>query len=128
MTLWLIGYSRCEFTLAALEAHGHEVLTCDLLPSDHPRHLQCDVWEVLGDRWDAAILHPMCTYLTVSAAWAFADPDYDRYPGSGYHPAKTMSSLGGGLCRFRIAQPLRSARPSASRTGTKRTCRRSARR
>lgn len=32
-----------------------------------------------------ALLHPMWTYLTVSAAWAFADPDYDRYPGAGYH-------------------------------------------
>lgn len=82
---WLIGYSRCPHTRAALEAQGHEVWTCDLRPSDHPRHLQCDVWEVLGDRWDAAILHPMCTYLTVSCAWAFAEPDYERWPGVGYH-------------------------------------------
>lgn len=93
--LWLIGYSRCPYTRAALEAQGHEVWTCDLLPSDHPRHLQCDVWEVLGDRWGAAILHPMCTNLTVSAAWAFADPDYDRWPGVGYHQRVKPGTLTG---------------------------------
>ena len=38
-------------------------------------HHQCDVWEALENRgpWDFAVLHPMCTYLTVSAAWAFTD-------------------------------------------------------
>ncbi|GJL93076.1 hypothetical protein [Hyphococcus sp.] len=82
---WLIGYSTCPFTRAALEAEGHEVWTCDLRADDHPRHLQCDIWEVAGDRWDAGIFHPTCTYLTCSAAWAFSDPDYDRYPGVGYH-------------------------------------------
>lgn len=96
---WLIGYSRCPHTRAALEAQGHEVWTCDLLPSDHPRHLQCDVWDVLGDRWDAAILHPMCTYLTVSAAWACNDPDFDRYPGVGYHQRVQPETLTGAARR-----------------------------
>jgi hypothetical protein len=27
----------------------------------------------------------MCTYLTTSAAWAYNDPDYDKYPAVGYH-------------------------------------------
>lgn len=96
---WLIGYSRCPHTRTALEAHGHEVWTCDLLPYDHPRHLQCDVWDVLRDRWDAAILHPMCTYLTVAAAWAYKDPDYDRYPGVGYHQSPKASTLTGSARR-----------------------------
>lgn len=74
----LIGYSRCPHTRVAFERHGHEVWTCDLMPADHPRHLACDVWDVLGDRWDMAILHPMCTYLTVSAAWAFGDGPYHQ--------------------------------------------------
>lgn len=82
---WLIGYTTCPHTRAALEAQGHEVWSCDLRADTHPRHLQCDIWDVAGDRWDAAIFHPTCTYLTVSAAWAFSDPDYDRYPGVGYH-------------------------------------------
>lgn len=96
---WLIGYSRCPHTRAALEARGHEVWTCDLLPADHPHHLQCDVWEVLGDTWDAAILHPMCTYLTVSAAWAFNDPDFERYPGVGYHQKVKPETLTGSARR-----------------------------
>lgn len=82
---WLIGYSTCQHTRAALEAAGHEVWTCDLRASDHPHHLQCDIWEVAGDNWDAGIFHPTCTYLTCSAAWAFNDPDFERYPGVGYH-------------------------------------------
>lgn len=74
----LIGYSRCPHTRAAFERHGHDVWTCDLLPSDHPRHLQCDIWDVANDDWDLGIFHPMCTYLTVSAAWAFGDGPYHQ--------------------------------------------------
>lgn len=83
----LIGYSACPLTRAAFERHGHEVWTCDLLPArdDSPRHFQCDVREVVGERWDMALFHPMCTYATVSAAWAYGDPDFERYPGVGYH-------------------------------------------
>lgn len=81
----LIGYSRCPLTRAAFEAGGHEVWTCDLRAQDHPRHLACDVWEVLHDKWDMAVLHPMCTYMVTAAAYAFNEPDFDRYPGVGYH-------------------------------------------
>lgn len=93
----LIGYSCCPLTRAAFEKHGHDVWTCDLLPArDFSRkHHQCDVWEVLGNKWDLAILHPMCTYLTVSAAWAYADPDYDKYPGVGYHQRVKPGTLVG---------------------------------
>ncbi len=73
----LIGYSRCQLTRAAFEAHDHDVWTCDLLPAPG-KHLQCDIWEVAGDRWDMALFHPMCTYLTVSAAWAFGDGPYHQ--------------------------------------------------
>ena len=62
----LIGYSRCPITVTALRARGIEAWTCDLLPADHAWHIQGDVWDVLHDRWSFAILHPMCTYLTVS--------------------------------------------------------------
>lgn len=93
----LIGYSCCPLTLEAFERAGCEAWTCDILPSrGRPdRHLQCDVWDVARDRWDAAIFHPMCTYLTVSAAWAFNDPDYDRYPGIGYHQKVAPGTLVG---------------------------------
>ena len=74
----LIGYSRCPITVTALRARGIEAWTCDLLPADHAWHIQGDVWDVLLDRWSFAILHPMCTYLTVSAAWAFTDGPYHQ--------------------------------------------------
>lgn len=92
---WLVGYSTCALTRAALEAHGHEVWTCDLRADPHPRHLQCDIWEVAEDGWDAGIFHPTCKYLTVAGAWAFADPDYARYPGRGYHQKPQLGTAFG---------------------------------
>lgn len=79
----LIGYSTCNLTREAFEHQGHEVWTCDLLPArggtDPARHLQEDVWDVLvRPGWDFAVLHPMCTYLTTSAAWAFGDGPYHQ--------------------------------------------------
>lgn len=48
---------------------GHEAYSCDLLPCSggHPEwHLQCDVREVLKQKWDLVIAHPPCTRLTNS--------------------------------------------------------------
>lgn len=94
----LIGYSACPLTRAAFEARGHEVYTCDLLPArdDSIFHLRMDVWEAVAmGGWDLAVMHPMCTYLTCSAAWAFKDPDYGRYPDSGYHQKVSTGTLAG---------------------------------
>lgn len=93
----LIGYSCCPLTREAFERAGCEAWTCDLLPArdGSSRHLQCDVWEVANDNWHAGVFHPMCTYLTCSAAWAFEDPDFDRYPGVGYHQKVKEGTLTG---------------------------------
>lgn len=37
----------------------------------------------------------MCTWLTVSAAWAFNDPDFKSYPGVGYHQKVKPGTLTG---------------------------------
>jgi len=77
----LIGYSACPLTRAAFEAKGHDVWTCDLLPArdNSAKHLQGDIWQVaLSQSWGFAVLHPMCTYLTVSAAWAYGDGPYHQ--------------------------------------------------
>lgn len=76
----LIGYSACPLTRAAFEQQGHEAWTCDLLPSRDASvfHITGDVREALNDNWDFAVLHPMCTYLTVSAAWAYGDGPYHQ--------------------------------------------------
>lgn len=93
----LIGYSACGLTRQAFRDRGHDAWTCDLLPArdGSPFHLQCDVWEVARDRWDMAIFHPMCTYLTCSAAWAFNEPNFERYPGTGYHQKLAEGTLTG---------------------------------
>jgi hypothetical protein len=61
--------------------------------------VQCDVLTVLDRGWDAVISHPMCTFLTNSAAWAFSDPDFIRYPGVGYHQKLKAGTLTGSARR-----------------------------
>lgn len=80
----------------AFRARGHDAWSCDLLPTDQPgNHYQGSIFDILGDRWDLLIAHPPCTYLTVSAAWAFKDPDYNRFPGVGYHQKVKAGTLVG---------------------------------
>lgn len=84
---------------------GHDVISCDLLPAqDAPTqgiHIIGDVFETLDklarDGWKpaAALFHPDCTYLTVSAAWAYKDPDFVRYPDVGYHQRLKPGTLFG---------------------------------
>lgn len=106
----LVGYSRCRHTRAALEAEGFSVTTCDLLPEDHERHYRGNVWDLLTDAWDLAVLHPMCTYLTVSAAWAYKDPDFQRYPGVGYHQRLKPETLTGQARRDAQAEAIENFR------------------
>lgn len=105
----LIGYSRCWRTRAAFLEAGVMAYTCDLLPPQEndpipALHMQMDVWAAVeaGSRWnnerhdwDFGLFHPMCTYLTVSAAWAFKDPDFEKYPDVGYHQRVSPATLTG---------------------------------
>lgn len=65
----------CEFSgvvRRAFDKLGHDVLSCDLLPSDDdsPYHYQGDIRDLLEQKWDLMIAHPPCTDLAVSgAAW-----------------------------------------------------------
>lgn len=74
----LIGYSRDHVLVTMLRRHGIEAYTCGLLPADHEGHIQADIWSIAGQSWSWALFHPMCTYLTVSAAWAFGDGPYHQ--------------------------------------------------
>lgn len=94
---------------------GIETYSCDLLPSEDAaeamththdgrplgHHFIGDVFETLEYLWSIgkwptlAVFHPNCTYLTGSAAWAFSDPDFDRYPGAGYHQRVKPGTLVG---------------------------------
>ena len=57
----------CEFSDIVSEAFrkkGHQVLSCDLLPSDgNGQHYQGSIFDVLEEGWDMMIAHPPCTYL-----------------------------------------------------------------
>lgn len=63
----LIGCERSGIVRDAFRARGHDAVSCDLEPTRAPGpHLQCDLREALTNEWDLAILHPPCTYLSVS--------------------------------------------------------------
>lgn len=61
----------CEYSGTVRDAFikkGHDVISCDLLPTDSPGpHYQGDVFDIINDGFDLMIGHPPCTYLTVSA-------------------------------------------------------------
>jgi site-specific DNA-cytosine methylase len=66
----------CEYSgtvRRAFSANGHNVTSCDLLPSDDNSkdHYQGDVFDLLkNNKYDLMIAHPPCTHLAVSgAAW-----------------------------------------------------------
>ncbi len=83
----------CEFSgivRDAFRARGHDAWSCDLLPSEAPgHHYEGDVRAILDpsalkmpgwQRWDLAIMHPECTYLTSSGERWFKD-DAKAKPG-----------------------------------------------
>lgn len=95
---WLIGCEESGAVRDAMLARGIPAVSCDLLPSrsDKGEHLQCDLLEALTMRkWRGLIAFPDCTYLTCSAEWAYKDPDFDRYPGVGYHQRLKPGTLFG---------------------------------
>lgn len=71
----------CEFSGVvrdAFLAHGHEAMSCDLLPTEAPGpHYQGDVRDVLDYPWDLMIAHPPCDHLSISGARWFADKRMD---------------------------------------------------
>jgi len=81
----LIGYESSGVVRRAFRALGHDAWSCDLQPADDGSefHYQCDVWSIINENWDMGIFHPSCTYLTISAAWAFGDGPYHQKVKSG---------------------------------------------
>ena len=60
----------CEYSgivRDAFIAHGHDAMSCDLLPTESPGpHVVGDVTELLSEPWDLVIAHPPCTFLANS--------------------------------------------------------------
>lgn len=87
----------CEESQAVTKAFrnlGHEAYSCDLLECSggHPEwHLQTDLMELLGQKWDMILAFPPCTYLTVTGNRWF---NIDRYGDKAIkrHEDKIMKS------------------------------------
>ena len=67
----------CEYSGVVRDAfirHGHDAISCDLLPSDSDfgPHYQGDVFDIIHEGFDLMIAHPPCTHLAVSGARHFA--------------------------------------------------------
>lgn len=73
----LIACEASGSTREAFRRRGFNAWSCDLSPADDgsPYHIQGDVRTYLDSRWHLMIAHPDCTYLTNSAAWAWAYGD-----------------------------------------------------
>ena len=61
----------CEYSgrvRDAFTAKGHDVTSCDFLPTERPgKHYEGDVYDILyQDDWEMMIAHPDCTYLCSS--------------------------------------------------------------
>ena len=60
----------CEYSgrvRDAFKAKGHDVTSCDLLPTERPgKHYEGNIMDILWRDWDMMIAHPECTYLCSS--------------------------------------------------------------
>lgn len=77
----LIGCESSAVIRDAFRALGHDAYSCDLRECEgDPRwHFQCDARLLLKPgMWDLFIVHPDCTFLTNSAAWAYGDGPYHQ--------------------------------------------------
>ena len=118
MTIVFVGMETSGQLRRRFQAAGYETYSCDRLPSEDGgeemaygpgphgqlpmgRHMVGDVFQTLdhlaaNDMQPAlAVFHPDCTYLTNSAAWAYMDPDFAKYPGVGYHQRVKPETLVG---------------------------------
>jgi len=72
----------CEYSGTVRDAfieHGHDAISCDLLPTDRPGpHYQGDVRDILENGFDLMIAHPPCTHLAVSGARWFKDKQKEQ--------------------------------------------------
>lgn len=75
----LIACERSGRVRDAFAAYGHNAWSCDLMPSRNGgNHFQCDALSVIGMGWDLIIAHPECTFIAISAEWAYTDGPYHQ--------------------------------------------------
>jgi hypothetical protein len=64
----------------AFRARGHDAYSNDIKPArdGSPFHIQDDARRAVKLGWGLMIAHPDCTFLTISAAWAYKDGPYHQ--------------------------------------------------
>lgn len=66
----LIGCERSGIVREAFRAHGHNAISCDIVPAEDGRvdyHYEGDVLDLIDDPfWDMGIFFPDCTYVCSS--------------------------------------------------------------
>lgn len=74
----LVACEYSQVVTKAFRALGASAWSCDLEPcaGGHPEwHFQCDVTQLIRQKWDLVIAHPPCTYLAkVGARWNKVHP------------------------------------------------------
>jgi len=67
----------CEYSGRVRDAfirHGHNAVSCDLLPTEvNGPHYQGPVEDILYEGWDLMVAHPPCTHLAVSGSRHFPE-------------------------------------------------------
>ncbi len=106
----LIGMETSGALRRRFQERGIFTVSVDVLPAEDGAgydaeglggHLQMDIHAALDFLWATgkwprlAVMHPTCTNFTISAEWAYKDPDFDRYPGVGYHQKLKPGTLFG---------------------------------
>jgi len=75
----LIG---CEFSgivRGSFLLKGHDVLSCDLLPTEKTgSHYQGDIRDCFNEKWDLFVCFPPCTHICVSGARWFKDKQVEQ--------------------------------------------------
>ena len=82
----LFGCEESQECTIAFREKGFNAFSNDIKPcsGNHPEwHLQMDVFEAIKLRkWDCGVFFPDCTYITISAEWAYKNPPYHQKIGS----------------------------------------------
>tara|TARA_R100000306_G_C4361971_1_gene135729 strand:+ start:152 stop:790 length:639 start_codon:yes stop_codon:yes gene_type:complete len=70
----LVACENSGVVRKAFENLGHDAISCDLLESTTlGKHYKGNVFDLDLSSFDLLIAHPPCTYLTVSAEWAYKE-------------------------------------------------------
>ena len=81
----LVACEESQAVTIELRKLGHEAYSCDIIECSggHPEwHLQCDVTQLLKQKWDMILAFPPCTYLSNAGArhlWKGGVLNEERY-------------------------------------------------